>query len=227
MVDLIAEVPATYLGLLNYENIVISPSVKGELYTGAPETLEARTAIGALTGLIQGMERAKSFAPFAQSWREYKVGASVMMCNFQTGAMSYLSGCNVKPQTGKEGVNIHAEQMAIAKGRNQGLNRVLGIAVFADPIDDDANPNKLPTLPPCRRCVEMFVHAPEVDDKTIIISTNPDYSACELYTVGTLSSKAPKLVAQPFSLREDEDLVAYDRTIKPHLIAPIYEMFGF
>ena len=51
----------------------------------------------------------------------------------------------------------------------------MGIAIYADPNDEDANPNGLMTLRPGIRCVTMFECAPEVDKRTIILGVNPDF----------------------------------------------------
>ncbi len=232
--DLISEVPKTFLGLSEKENIIFSPSLAGELYTGPPETLEARTAIATLTGLVHAAYRAKNAADLALSWRNYNVGASAVMCNFEKGYIGYLDGYNVKPSPGDSEINLHAEQVAIAKGRMRGLNRVMGIAVFADPDNDDANPLGTETLRPCGRCTEMFQVTPEVDERTLVLGTNLNFTKCELYTVGALQKAQTednklihdKLVSDPFPLAAEEDFDYYDRCLKPHLTMAVFALYG-
>ncbi len=225
--DLIDEVPPIFLQLYEYEHIVTSPSLTGELYTGPLETVEARMALGALPKLVHAIDRAKSNSNLALSWRNYNVGSSAVMCNFETGRIGFLDGYNVKPSENDSSLNLHAEQIAIAKGRYHGLNKVIGITVYADPINDDANPNGHPTLRPCGRCTDMFTEIPEVDERTLVLGSNQDMSICELYTVGSLlDPSTPKLVDRTFSLQSEDDLQHYDREINPYLIHPIFNMFG-
>ncbi len=225
--DLIDQVPPVFLQLSDYEHIVTSPSLTGELYTGSLETAEARMTLGALPKLVHAIDRAKSNSILAQSWRNYNVGSSAVMCNFETGRVGFLDGYNIKPSEGDGYLNLHAEQIAIAKGRYNGLNKVIGITVYADPINDDANPNGHPTLQPCMRCTDMFEEIPEVDEKTLVLGSNLDLSVCELYTVGSLFSPGtPKLVDKTFSLQKAEDLQHFDREINPYLVHPIFSMFG-
>lgn len=229
-VDLLESVPPVYLQLAAHERVLYSPTLAGELYDWPPEIIEAQTAIGALTGLVNAAYRARQANELALSWRNYRVGASAYMCNFQTGYFGYLDGFNVKPQSGQEGLNLHAEQIAVAKGRLKGLNRLMGIAVYADPFNDDANPNKNITLRVCSRCVGMFEIAPEVDERTLILGTNPDFTKCELYTFGSLlvpeGTEQELLVPEPFALATEDDLEYYDRRIQPYLVKPILEMYA-
>lgn len=224
--DIVDEVPDAFRTLHTNEYVFTSPTLRGEVYSGPAETLEARTAIGALTKLVHAADRAKNRSDLALSWRDYKVGASAVMCNFETGQMGFLDGYNVKPETGNSSLNLHAEQVAIAKGRSQGLNRVIGISVYADPNDDDANPYGYATLRPCNRCVQMFADIPEVGPNTLVLGVSPDLTVCELYNVDSLiTADKPFLVSKPFSLKSEEDLNYYDRVIQPQLILPLMKMF--
>jgi cytidine deaminase len=225
--DIIDEVPRSFLALQADEHVFNSPTLRGEVYSGPPGTLEARTAIGALTKLVHAADRAKENSTLALSWRSYNVGSSAIMCNFETGQMGFFSGFNVKPDKGQSSLNLHAEQVAIAKGRAQGLNKVVGISVYADPNDTDANPNEHATLRPCNRCVQMFVDIPEVNDTTLVLGTNTDLSVCELYSAGSLVDQdKPRLVEEPFALQTESDLEYYDRVIQPQLILPILNLYA-
>lgn len=233
-VNLIDQVPELFAQLTKHEYIFESPSLRGDLYTGPAETLEARTAIGALTGLVHGANRAELASQNAVSWRNFNVGASASMCNFKTGRMGFLDGYNVKPKENSSSLNLHAEQIVLRKGRDNGLDRMVGIAVYADAVDDNANPYNTATLRVCGRCVTMFATAPEVDDRTIILGTNLDMSMCELYTFGALKSARLEnnalthdlLVPESFSLQSEEDLEQYDREIKPKLVSTIYNLYS-
>jgi cytidine deaminase len=224
--DLIETVPLIFSSLTNSDAIFYSPSISGELYTGPIETRDARLAIGAMTNLVNAATRASSKVRQALSWRGYNVGATAIMVNFDTGMMGYLDGCNVKPSPGDSELNIHAEQMAISKGRRAGLTKVVGLSVFADPDNADANPTNRPTLAPCGRCTEMFTDIPEINDTTLILGTNQYLTTCELYTFGELTGNREPLLGKPFSLETDNDLETYDREIKPILIPYILGMFS-
>lgn len=128
-IDLIGEVPAAFLQISEAERPFYSPSLSGELQTGPIETLEARVAVAALTNLILAITKSADAYHQALSWRDFKVGSTAIMTNLEQGTMAYVDGFNVKPDSGKVGLNIHAEQMAISKGRRLGLSRVL-VLVF-------------------------------------------------------------------------------------------------
>jgi cytidine deaminase len=225
--DLIDAVPVIFSSLTQSDTVFFSPSISGELYTGPPETRDARLAIGALTNLVHAATRASRIAEQAISWRNYNVGSTAIMVNFDTGKMGYIGGCNIKPSEGDSNLNIHAEQMAISKGRRGDLTTVVGLSVFADPNNFDANPTSRPTLAPCGRCIDMFAEIPEIVDTTLILGTNQNFDTCELYTFGELTGKNKPLVGNTFSLETENDLEGYDRDIKPQLVPKILEVFSY
>lgn len=226
--DLIAEVPEAFVRLSERDRVMSLPSLRGELSTGPIETLEARTAIAALTGLVFAAKRASEAARNAISWRNYRVGATAVMVDFASGRLGYLDGYNVKPRDGMDGINLHAEQIAVAKGRRHGLSRLVAMAVCADPEDPNANPLSLPTLRPCNRCIDMLVATPEADERTLILGVSPDFSQCEVYTFGSLTdADRPNstLTQVPFALNTEGDLDIYDRLTQPQLIPAINAMY--
>lgn len=227
--DLIANVPQRYLQPLRIDRIVYSPSLRGEVWTGPPVTLAARTTIAALTGLVFAAQQAIHARSLAESWRDYKVGATAAMVDFDTGSLGYLSGYNVKPSQNDSATNLHAEQVAVAKGHLYGLTRLVGIAINADPQCSDANPLSLPTLRPCKRCVDMLEAAPEVDERTLVLGTAPDLGICEIYPFGSLTGATrpdDPFSLTPFSLKTEGDLETYDNVIQPQLIGAINDMYG-
>ncbi len=224
--DLINDVSNSFRELTIHDRIGYSPSIGADIDTGSKDTLKARVAIAALTGLVFAAERARNAATLAQSWRNFNVGATAAMYNYSTGRFGYLDGYNVKPSK-EGGLNLHAEQIALSKGRSNSLNRLVGIAIYADPNDEDSNPNRLNTLPPCDRCINMMTSAPEVDDRTLILGTNQDLSLCELYTFGSLTGKESAFFKLPaFSLKNDSDLEIYDKEIQPIAMSKIFRLFG-
>ena len=165
----------------------------------------------------------------AFSWRGYNVGAALVGYNFWHRVFGVMNGANYKPQQ-IGGPNFHAEQVAIRKIRNAGLGFVAGLAVRADPDDEDANPRRLPTLPPCGRCNTMMLTAPEIDDCTLVMSMNLDSSKCEMYFMEELrryydtpDSQKPSRISEGvpvFSLKEYADLEYFDRNILPLRVLP-------
>lgn len=225
-IDLVEDVPEAFLGLSEREHILFSPSIRGELITGSTETLIARTAVAAVVGLVHAAYKAQESSYQALSWRDFNVGSSAAMYNFETGYFGYLDGYNVKPESGKSSLNLHAEQISLAKGRRYGLDRMLGIAVYADPTDDDANPDQYPTLRPCSRCVGMFQDAKEVDNNLLILGTNQDFSNCEIYTLGSMTEDKNEILTDIiFPLQNEEDLDLFDHEIIPSLICKVMNIY--
>lgn len=220
-IDLIDAVPSAYTVCDPTEQPIQSFSLtalRQQVYPPA-EFLIACQSLPTLAGTLN---KAQEALILARSHREYLVGAVAVMFNLERGEMAILKGFNIKPQKGSVGDNLHAEQIAIAKGRRLGLNMLAAISVIADPDDLDANPSKHPTLPPCTRCTEMFKTAPEVSEKTIVLGANLDSTICELYTVGHLYNPynaednphgVKKIVDGTFALQTDADLDYFDDAI--------------
>lgn len=192
----------------------------------------ALIALASLNNFVALIRSAAKSSEIAMSWRNYIVGAAVLAYNLDTPAMGTMVGGNIKPeQTG--GLNLHAEQIALAKASNNNLDYIFGIAVWGDPTDLDANPNHSPTRTPCRRCDKMFSELPEVKPDTLIVSSNADLSVCELYTVEELKryyqnpeAFGPISDMPCYSLADDMDDTAYEETVFiPHLLPKIIDLY--
>lgn len=228
MTDLVEAVPEIFLERGPRDVIVerIPKIYRPEGYDPAQIGL---TSINQLIYLIRASaaESAK-----AVSWRDYRVGAAAVSFNFDTHVTSVMTGSNVKPEE-NGGLNLHAEQISLAKVRRFQLGEVIAMAVWGDPTDLDANPNQEPTLRFCRRCSDMFDSAPEITDKTILLSGNRDFSKCELYTADELGDyyKDPGAVGlisdtPPFSLADDMDDDRYTQEVLvPYFLPKIASLY--
>lgn len=229
MSDLISEVPKAFLQRHTFDNFVQSP-FRRSYSSSFDRRLVALQALSSVALLLKQPIEARDIA---LSWRDYRVGSVVLAYNLETGAMGTFVGGNVKPQP-EGGLNLHAEQIAIAKARAASMSDVMAISVIADPNNQDANPTGAPTLRPCRRCSKMFEDSAEVDGRTRIFSTDLDLTACETYTAGELSAyykdphaRGPINSIPPFSLQSDEDVEIYDYTIKlPHLVQQVNVLYS-
>ncbi len=207
MTDFISEVPQHSLTPHSLDRV--TSLLSREL---RPQGYQPRlVGIAAINSLIWEIRAANMISETARSWRNYRVGAAVLAYNFENPAMGSFVGANFKPEEGG-GPNIHAEQAALAKARTAGLDHAIGIAVWGDPSDLDANPSQSPTLRPCRRCSEMFTTAPEVHPDTLILSGNTDLTTCEFYTAGELAkyyedpeARGPISEVPSYSLADDMD----------------------
>lgn len=228
MNDLLTAVPEVFLGkhVLDRRTPLLGREFKPEGYD------PALVAIASINNLIWLIRAAQQTAPQALSWRDYKVGSAVLAYDFETPAMGITVGMNIKPdQDGS--INLHAEQLALAKARRMKLNHVMAIAVWGDPTDANANPSGESTLRPCRRCDDMLRAIPEVKTETLILSGNSDLSVCELYTAMELQTFYSSPEAQGnissipyYSLAENMDDDAYTTDIfLPHLLPKVRSLY--
>lgn len=225
MADLIDEVPEAYLQTHRLDSIVWLPTaeIRGEPYD------PAMVAVASLNNFVWLIRAAARGSEQADSWREYKVGSAILGYNFDDGILGITVGFNIKPQEG-EGLNIHAEQMAVAKARLHRLTHIFGIAVWGDETDLDANPSHAPTLRPCKRCSGMFDECDAIKENTLILSGNKGLSTCEIYTKkqlvehyeqGTSISDIPL-----YSLAEDMDDKYYtEQVLIPHLLPMVARLY--
>ncbi|MGD0284160.1 MAG: hypothetical protein ABSB12_00995 [Candidatus Saccharimonadales bacterium] len=228
MSDLLSEVPEVYLQSHELDHYI--PLLSREL---KPEGYDpALIALASINNFVSLIRSAAKSSEIAVSWRNYIVGAAVLAYNLDTPAMGATVGGNIKPeQTG--GLNLHAEQIALAKARKIKLNCIFGIAVWGDPTDLDANPNHSPTRIPCRRCDKMFSELPEIKPETLIVSSNADLSVCELYTVEELrryyqnpDAYGPITDMPCYSLADDMDDIEYEESVFiPYLLPKIIDLY--
>jgi cytidine deaminase len=228
MSDLLSEVPNMLL--VPHQLDRYTPLLPKELKPEGYEPL--LIALASINNLIWLIRASVKGSEVAYSWRNYVVGAAVIAYSLDNPTMGITVGGNFKPQQ-DGGPNIHAEQVALAKARLAKLNHVFGIAVWDDTTDLDANPNQSPTRIPCKRCDKMFNELPEVKPETLILSSNSDLTACELYTVDELriyyenpDATGPISDTPCYSLADDMNDEEYEQTIYfPYLLPKVMSLY--
>ncbi len=141
-----------------------------------------------LNGLWQLSRRAATAATFGFSWRDHYVGAASYAIDRQTCRIGVLAGFNFKPESGDATVNNHAEQVNLTKVRKYGFPAITTIAVWGQPQEDEESGRLPETAHPCSLCRRLLAAAEEVDNQTTaILSTNTDFTKCELYNLTELN----------------------------------------
>ena len=124
--------------------------------------------------------------------------------------------------------------MVLAKVRMNDLPNVVAMAVWGDPDDENSNPFRAPTRRPCpERCDPMFVTIPEVSERMLILSSNEDFSVCELYTAKELHDyyekddlTIPLSEVPPYDLSDSMDDAYYGEQIEiPYLLPKVWKLF--
>jgi cytidine deaminase len=120
--------------------------------------------------------RAREIAQRADSYRGFKVGCAMYAFRRCPENLELLGsrwkifcGYNTKPT--KDSLKICAEHRALMSARQAGYTRIVGMAVVGDPQPDDSGILH-PTLHPCKMCIDMFRHAPEVKGRTAIVTAH-------------------------------------------------------
>jgi cytidine deaminase len=179
------------------------------------ELSETDISWNALNQLVLMSRRAATAVGHAYSWRDFAVGAVGFAMDPEEQRFGLFTGFNVK--SSQDGViNIHAEQMVLAKARHHGFGRLDALGVLGDPQPDQQSGHQSLTLCPCGLCRTMLAEAPEVNNRMPIFGTTPDLSVCELYSLERLEAfhagEIEELsIITPFTVTDDAiDTPGYD-----------------
>jgi cytidine deaminase len=115
------------------------------------------------------------------SYRDFKVGASAYVVSADGSQGAYLFGANNTPF---EGARRDCAEMDILE-KAKAYDHIVALAIYGP--SDDPTVNALPTntLHPCSTCRQLLETSPQVDDETLMITSNPD-GAIELMFVKDL-----------------------------------------
>ena len=149
-----------------------------------PEYSRKHIALSLTPGnLLLLMHRAREAQNMAISYRHFKVGAALLGLSFQPSNFQMLTGVNVKPDKESQ-MNVHAEQTALQKAHDRHVNAVSMIVVVGDKQSDKQSGKEMHTLHPCGLCRGVMLDDALVDNHaTLVVSTLPDFSEIELYSV--------------------------------------------
>lgn len=129
--------------------------------------------------LLFALNRARQARELAISWRHFTVGATIMGLKAHPSQMRFMSGVNIKPEDGSV-INIHAEQLALRKLKDEGFDMVSMVVVVGETQNDQQSGRTMNTLHPCGLCRTALLQSDIVDDKhTLIVSALPDFSVIE------------------------------------------------
>ena len=138
--------------------------------------------------LLLALLRAKEAQEIAVSYRDFKVGAAVVGLAFKPSRFKIMTGVNVKPDE-ESNMNVHAEQVALQKARDDHFDAISIVAVVGNTQSDKQSGKEMPTLHPCGLCRGIMTHDPMMHHQaTLIVSALPDFSSLELYSLDALNT---------------------------------------
>ena len=138
--------------------------------------------------LLIAMHRAREAQELAVSYRGFKVGAALIGLTFRPANFQIMTGVNVKPDEESQ-MNVHAEQVALQKAHDRGVDAVSMVVVVGETQADKQSGHDMHTLHPCGLCRGVMDSDPLVDNQaTLIASTLPDFSSIELYSIEGLKA---------------------------------------
>ncbi len=148
--------------------------------TGAFDFSRLQLADVVLSLLVQTAE----FRKIAKSsYRNFHVSAGAMA--IKGARIGRVLGYNIKLDE-TDLVNIHAEDLVLAKASDYGFDKISVLAVIGPTQEDHASGRHTPTLHPCGRCRERLRESPLISDDTLIVTAKPDFTAIELATLGDI-----------------------------------------
>lgn len=152
----------------------------------------AATAVNVLIPTLLGAERAREFA---DSYRDFRVGAAAVAYFYSergSRSLQLAHGANVKPTQGSDEINVHAEQMIMAavEAKRQPDEDVYVplMAVVGDLQPDQQSGEQTLTLHPCGVCRDAVAQADTaVDERTLFVTANPSMTTLEWFGVAALA----------------------------------------
>lgn len=152
----------------------------------------AASAVNALIPALFGAEKARDFA---DSYRDFRVGAAAIAYFYSergSRSLQLAHGANVKPTQGSDEINVHAEQMVMAaiEAKRQADEEVYVpvMAVVGDLQPDQQSGEETQTLHPCGVCREAIAQPDTaVDRRTLFVTANPDMTVLEWFSASALA----------------------------------------
>jgi cytidine deaminase len=124
------------------------------------------------------------FRARAASYRDFRVSAGAWGTG-EAGRYGRVLGYNVKLDE-SDTVNIHAEDIVLAKAKQAGLRSISVLAVVAPTQEDHASGKETATLHPCGRCRTTLSESPLITDDTLIVTARPDFTAIQLASLSAI-----------------------------------------
>lgn len=124
------------------------------------------------------------FRTRAHSYRGFLVGAGAMAVG-DNNRFGRMLGYNVKLDE-TDRVNIHAEDLVLAKAQDMDYGRIAMLAVIGLTQEDHASGKTTETLHPCGRCRGRLSESPLIGEDTLIVTARPDFTVIELSSIGGL-----------------------------------------
>ncbi len=136
--------------------------------------------------LLRLLHLAREARRQAVSYRHFRVGASALALGRRPAHFAMVSGANIKPEKDST-INIHAEQSALQKVGDNGLDTISMMAIVSDTQRDQQSGKEMVTLHPCGICRGAMEASPHVHNETLVIaSALPSLRTIELYDLPSL-----------------------------------------
>lgn len=113
--------------------------------------------------LLAGAQEARGYA---DSYRNYHVGAAALGWSEKKGKYKVFRGCNMKPA--HDGEKMCAERVAVGAAKSYGCNPIVALAIVGEPQREEGDTN--PTLHPCVDCLKFLSAVHGCDEQTIVLT---------------------------------------------------------
>ena len=141
-------------------------------------------SVNTYSSLPELAARAQQATAEAVSYRNFNVGAALLVSDHETGRYGLFYGANLKPNPNAP--KWCAEREALRKAQARGFKKAIALAV-SGPLQPDADSGLVSdTLHPCGECRKEFRTNPLICPDTQILTVDDKGSAHELYTITEL-----------------------------------------
>lgn len=117
----------------------------------------------------------------AVSHRDFFVAAGALAVRGEHD-VGWMYGYNIKPDL-SETINIHAEDVVLAKAKYHGYEKIAMLAVVGQPQEDHYSGKHPATLHPCGRCRPMLANDSLMSRNSGVVTATPDGTAIEFGTL--------------------------------------------
>lgn len=138
--------------------------------------------------ILFALNKAREARERAVSYRDFRVGASIMSLRTNPSNVCFYTGVNVKPEENSV-INIHAEQLALNKLKEMGYDMVSMVVVVGETQPDQQSGKDMHTLHPCGLCRDKLLDSEYIDpDLTLIVCALPNFKTIEIASLNALKA---------------------------------------
>ncbi len=164
--------------------------------------------------VLHTVMRAMTAQQYAESYRDFNVGASAHINRGNNTQIVSKHGANYKNGSGDSSIDTHAEQLVLSELKVG--DEIAVLVVVGDPQPDHGSGLESPTLHPCGKCRKLLDESEHITPSTLIVSISSDGKDIEWGTIDEYKA---------FHSGERDKLQGAGFDSKPQVLGPLPLVF--